>query len=253
MTAPEQESSLFATPRQSLGSKNTSDSWQQNSHLEYLSAEEILHWSLENFGEGLSIGTAFGTSGMVLIDMAVRINPDIDIFYVDTGYFFPETLALIGRAQHHYNRPFRQVTSDLSVVEQGQIYGPTLYRDNSDQCCHIRKVTPMEKALQNSIAWMSALRRDQAPTRANTPVVRWAEKYGVVKVAPLVHWSEEDVWAYIRQHDVPYNDLHDQNYPSIGCWPCTRSVQPGDDLRAGRWAGMAKSECGLHWAQGQAI
>ncbi len=221
---------------------------QLNRCLEQKSAEEILQWSIENFGEGFSIGTAFGASGMALTDMAVRINPEVDIFYVDTGYFFPETLALIDRAQRHYNRPFRRVTSDLSVAEQEQTYGLTLYRKDADECCHIRKVVPMGKALQESAAWVSALRRDQSPTRAGTPVLRWNEKYEVVKISPLVHWSEEDVWTYIHQHNVPYNELHEQNYPSIGCWPCTQAIQPGDDLRAGRWAGLTKIECGLHQA-----
>ena len=230
------------------------DTWQLaspnrlNVCLEEKSAEEILQWSMENFAEGLSIGTSFGASGMALMDIALRINPDVDIFYIDTDYFFPETLSLIERAQRHYNRPFRRVTSEMSVAEQEQTYGLTLYRRNADMCCQIRKVVPMGNALQGSTAWISALRRDQSPTRAGTPVLRWNEKYEVVKISPLVHWTEADVWAYIHQHNVPYNELHEQNYPSIGCWPCTQAVQPGEDLRAGRWAGLSKDECGLHQA-----
>ena len=187
-----------------------------NCQLEEKSAEEILQWSMEQFGEGFSIGSAFGASGMALIDMAMRINPDVDIFYIDTDYFFPETLALIDRAQRRYNRPFRRVTSDMSIAEQEQTYGLNLYRSDADKCCNIRKVVPMAKALQGSAAWVSALRRDQSPTRAGTPVLRWNDKYGVVKISPLVHWNEKDIWAYIHRHNVPYNDLHEQNYPSIG-------------------------------------
>ena len=230
------------------------DAWQLpsisrlNSCLEEKSPEEILQWGMEQFGEGFSIGSAFGASGMALIDMAVRINPDVDIFYIDTDYFFPETLALVDRAQRRYNRPFRRVTADLSVTEQEQTYGLNLYRNDADKCCNIRKVAPMAKALQGSTAWVSALRRDQSPTRAGTPVLRWNEKYGVVKISPLVRWSEADVWAYLHRRNVPYNELHEQNYPSIGCWPCTQPVQPGDDLRAGRWVRLTTLECGLHQA-----
>ena len=230
------------------------DTWQPpsisqlNCRLETKSAEEILQWSIEQFGDGFSIGSAFGASGMALIDMAVRINPDVDIFYIDTDYFFPESLALIDRAQRHYNRPFRRVASDTSVAEQEQTYGLQLYRSDADKCCNIRKVVPMAKALKGNTAWVSALRRDQSPTRAGTPVLRWNDKYGVVKISPLARWTEADVWAYIHQHNVPYNELHEQNYPSIGCWPCTQPVQPGDDLRAGRWVGLNKVECGLHQA-----
>ena len=230
------------------------DTWQLasinqfNNRLEEKSPQEILQWSMEQFGEGFSIGSAFGASGMALIDMAMRINPDVDIFYIDTDYFFPETLTLIERAQRHYNRPFRRVTSDTSVAEQERDHGLNLYQRDPDKCCNIRKVVPMAKALQGNTAWVSALRRDQSPTRAGTPVLRWNDKYGVVKISPLVNWSEADVWAYIHTHNVPYNELHEQSYPSIGCWPCTQAVQPGDDLRAGRWVGLSKLECGLHQA-----
>ncbi len=228
------------------------DTWQLDSvsqfnrRLEEKSPEEILEWAIEQFGDGFTMGSAFGVSGMALIDMAMRINPDVDIFYIDTGYFFPETLALIDRAQRRYNRPFRRVTPDITIAEQERTHGPDLYRSNPDTCCNIRKVVPMEEALKGSTAWVSALRRDQSPTRAGTPVLRWNDKYSVVKISPLVKWTEADVWAYIHTHDVPYNELHEQNYPSIGCWPCTQAVQPGGDLRAGRWVGINKVECGLH-------
>ena len=217
-----------------------------NSRLEDLSAQEILRWGIEQFGEGFSIGSAFGASGMALIDMAVRIDPDVDIFYIDTGFFFPETLALIDRAERHYNRPFRRVTTEVTVEEQERTYGAKLYGNDPDRCCNIRKVAPMAKALLGSGAWVSALRRDQSPSRSKTPILRWNDTYKVVKVAPLVHWTEADVWTYIHRHNVPYNELHEQNYPSIGCWPCTQPVQPGDDMRAGRWVGLTKVECGLH-------
>jgi phosphoadenosine phosphosulfate reductase len=235
------------------------DAWQLiffsrlNRRFEHASAEEILRWAITDFGTGLSIGTGFGASGMVLIDMALRIDPDVDIFYIDTGYFFPETYDLLDRAQHHYQRTFRQITPALTVAEQDATQGADLYARNPDRCCHLRKVEPLAYALRDSTAWVSALRRDQASTRKSTSILRWNAHHGVVKVAPLVQWSESDIWDYIHSHKVPYNELHDQNYPSIGCWPCTRPVQPGEDLRAGRWAGLAKTECGLHWAKGESV
>jgi len=172
---------------------------------------------------------------------------------VDTGYFFPATLALIRRTEERYGRSLRRVTPAQTVVQHEADYGPTLYAQDPDLCCQMRKVLPMESALQESTAWVSALRRDQSPTRAQTPILRWSDRYGVVKIAPLARWSEEDVWRYIHRHNLPYNELHDHNYPSVGCWPCTRAVKPEDDLRAGRWSGLTKTECGLHWAEGKAV
>lgn len=212
-------------------------------------ANGMIAWALETFGMGLSIGTSFGASGIVLMDLALRIQPDIDIFYIDTGYFFPETHALIDQLQGHYQRSFRRVRPQLTKAEHTAEYGPELYRHEPDLCCHLRKVAPLETALADSTAWASAIRRDQASTRRQAPTITWNERYNVVKLAPLVAWAEEDIWAHIRQHRLPYNKLHDQNYPSIGCWPCTRAVQPGEDPRAGRWSGMTKVECGLHLAR----
>ena len=160
------------------------DTWQLasinqfNKRLEEKSAEEILAWAMEQFGEGFSIGSAFGASGMALIDIAMRINPDVDIFYIDTDYFFPESLALIDRAQRHYNRPFRRVSPDMSVAEQERSHGPDLYRSNPDKCCNIRKVVPMApvlrwNALQGSTAWVSALRPAPATSRRPVPAHRF--------------------------------------------------------------------------------
>ncbi|MEZ4730622.1 MAG: phosphoadenylyl-sulfate reductase [Caldilineaceae bacterium] len=208
---------------------------------------DLLRWSIQTFGTGLSIGTSFGASGLVLMDLALQIQPDVDIFYVDTGYFFPETLQLITQLERRYQRTFRRVTTQLSIGEQEKRYGPALYQNDPDLCCHLRKVSPMKQALTDSTAWVSALRHDQASTRQAVPMVQWNERYNIVKIAPLIHWAETDIWQYIHEHELPYNELHDRNYPSIGCWPCTHAVQPGDDLRAGRWRGSNKVECGLHW------
>ncbi len=223
-----------------------------NRRFEEAPAQEILAWALETFADGLAISTAFGASGMVLIHMALALDPYVDIFYIDTGYFFPETYDLIHRAQAFFGRKFRRVTPRLGVVEQARRYGPDLYARDPDLCCRLRKVEPLARALAGRTAWMAALRRDQSPTRAGTPVLRWDARHHLVKIAPLVRWAEADVWRYIRDHNLPYNELHDRGYPSIGCRPCTRAVLPGEDLRAGRWPGLAKTECGLHWAQGAA-
>jgi phosphoadenosine phosphosulfate reductase len=208
---------------------------------------DLLAWATETFGAGLSIGTGFGASGIVLMDMALRINPDADIFYIDTGYFFPETLALINRLEVHYQRSLRRVTSDLTIEQQEKRFGPKLYENDPNLCCQVRKVWPLKKALADSTAWVTALRHDQSSTRKEVRMVQWNDRYNVVKIAPLAFWTEADIWQYIHEHRLPYNTLHDQNYPSIGCWPCTRPVNTGDDLRAGRWAGLDKKECGLHW------
>ena len=208
---------------------------------------DLLAWAAETFGTGLSIGTGFGASGVVLMDLALRTNPDVDIFYIDTGYFFPETLDLIQRLENHYQRNLRRVATDVTIAQQEKRYGPALYANDPNLCCQLRKVGPIKKALADSTAWATALRHDQSSTRKEVPMVQWNERYNVVKIAPLAHWTEADIWQHIHENNLPYNTLHDQNYPSIGCWPCTQAVHEGDDLRAGRWAGFEKKECGLHW------
>lgn len=218
-----------------------------SNRFDHAATKDLMTWAIETFSDGLSIGTSFGASGIVLMDITLKLHPDVDIFYIDTGYFFPETLQLLRRLESHYQRTFRRVSTQLSIAEQEKRYGPRLYSNDPDLCCHLRKVLPMTYALTDSTAWATAVRRDQAPSRRNTPLVQWSERHNVVKIAPLAHWTESDVWDYIHEHHLPYNVLHDQNYPSIGCFPCTRAVQPGEDLRAGRWADVTKVECGIHW------
>lgn len=218
-----------------------------SNRFDHAATTDLLVWAAQTFGTGLSVGTSFGTSGIVLMDLVLKMNPDVDIFYIDTGYFFPETLELMQRLEHHFQRGFRRVSTQMTIAEQKKRFGPRLYENDPDLCCHVRKVLPMSYALTDSTAWATAVRRDQAPSRRNTPLAQWNEQHNVVKLAPLAHWSEADIWAHIEEHNLPYNELHDRNYPSIGCWPCTRSVQPGEDLRAGRWSGREKIECGIHW------
>lgn len=217
-----------------------------NQRHEHSTGVQLLEWASDTFGSGLSLGTGLGASGIVLMDLALRINPELDIFYIDTGYFFPETHQLIARLEHRYGRSLRRVTTDISIEQQAKRFGPKLYANDPNLCCHLRKVQPLKQALADSTAWVTALRRDQSTTRKEVQMVQWNDRYNVVKIAPLVYWTEADIWEYIHEHNLPYNTLHDQGYPSIGCWPCTRPVETGDDLRAGRWQGFDKKECGLH-------
>jgi len=219
---------------------------QVSEAFEVAEAEAIMRWAIETFGGGLTLGTAFGVSGIVLMDLALKINPDVDIFYIDTDLFFEETYALIKALEAHYGRTFTAYRPGLSLEAQAEEQGDALWAHNPDQCCLIRKVMPMRRALTGRTAWVTALRRDQAATRADTPILQLNRKFGVVKVAPLANWSERQVWQYIFDQGLPYNPLHDQGYPSIGCKPCTKPVGDGEDLRAGRWAGTEKTECGLH-------
>jgi phosphoadenosine phosphosulfate reductase len=240
------------TERQSTTSPDM-NSWTRlvfarlSQRYEHSAGTDLLGWAIDTFGGGLSIGTGLGTSGIVLMDMALEINPDVDIFYIDTGYFFPETIDLVQRLEERYQRSLRRVASEISITAQEKRFGPTLYANDPNLCCQVRKVLPLKKALADSTAWVTALRHDQSSTRKGVPMVQWNERYNVVKIAPLAYWTEADIWQYIHEKGLPYNTLHDQNYPSIGCWPCTQPVEQGADLRAGRWQGLEKKECGLHW------
>jgi len=178
--------------------------------------------------------------------MLVKVKPDARIFYLDTGLLFKETYDVIGRITKKYGIQPERCAAALSLEDMEKKHGPKFWEASPDECCKIRKVIPLETALSGLRAWVTGIRRDQAPTRANAPVVGWDEKFKLVKINPLVTWTWEDVWNYIRKNDVPYNVLHDRNYPSVGCEPCTKQVNPGEDPRAGRWAGKGKIECGLH-------
>ncbi len=181
-----------------------------------------------------------------MVDMLARVAPDVDIFYLDTGLLFPETYATRDRLVARYGIRPLQVLPALTLEAQAEAHGADLWATRPDLCCHIRKVEPLARALAGRRAWLTGVRRDQAPTRANAPLIEWDRKFGLVKANPLAFWSVAQVWAYIRLHNVPFNPLHDQGYPSIGCAPCTRPVSPGEDPRAGRWAGFVKTECGIH-------
>jgi phosphoadenosine phosphosulfate reductase len=214
--------------------------------LEGETPQAILRWAVEQFHPRLTMATAFGAEGCCLIHMLAEIEPDVRIFNLETGYQFPETLELRERIKRRYGIEVELVRPELTVAEYEEEHGGPLYRIRPDQCCHDRKIVPLQRAVVGYDAWISAIRRDQTVHRAVAGVVQWDPKFDLVKVNPLLGWTKREVWAFIVEHDVPYNPLHDQGYPSIGCWPCTQAVGEGGDERAGRWAGTAKKECGLH-------
>jgi phosphoadenosine phosphosulfate reductase len=214
--------------------------------LEASSPEEILRWAFDEFEDRVSIATGFGPEGAALIDLAVKINPRADIFFLDTSFLFPETYDLRRRLEDHYGIEIRASRSEITPEAQELSFGPKLWSTDPDLCCRLRKLEPLREALSGRAAWMTAIRRDQTEARASARAVEWDYQWRLVKVNPIVRWSKSDVWSYIRKNDVPYNPLHDQGYPSIGCTHCTRAVREGEDERAGRWAGFAKTECGLH-------
>src|SRR5438067_6823993 len=219
-----------------------------NQRLQGASPQEVLSWAVDTFHPRLTMATAFGAEGCCIIHMLAEIEPSVRIFNLDTGYQFPETLELRERIKDRYGIAVEYVRPELTVPEYEEEHGGPLYELRSDQCCLDRKILPLRKAMKrlDPLAWISAIRKDQTADRGLADVVQWDAKFNVVKVNPLLNWTKKDVWAFVVKHDVPYNPLHDRNYPSIGCWPCTRPVQPGEDDRAGRWAGKVKKECGLH-------
>jgi phosphoadenosine phosphosulfate reductase len=214
--------------------------------LELAEPQDILRWTTERFAPRFTMATAFGPEGMVLIHMLAEIAPKTPIFNLDTGYQFDETLELREEVKRRYGIEVELKRPDTTVAEYEAQHGGPLYKAQPDQCCFDRKIKVLNKAVLGHHAWASAIRRDQSPDRAKAPIVGWDKKFGLVKVSPLANWTKKQVWGMITKYDIPYNPLHDQGYTSIGCWPCTRAVLAGEDERAGRWSGFAKTECGLH-------
>ncbi|VTR98086.1 phosphoadenylyl-sulfate reductase [Tuwongella immobilis] len=219
---------------------------QANAALEGKSPQQILRWAVAEFHPHLMMATAFGAEGCCLMHMLAEIEPNVRIINLDTGYQFQETLELRERIKDRYGIAVEMVRPELSVEEYEREHGGPLYTHRPDQCCHDRKIIPLRKSIGDARAWISAIRKDQTNHRGAAEIVMWDKKFNLVKVNPLLGWGRSEVWKFIVDHNVPYNPLHDQNYPSIGCWPCTAPVGEGQDERAGRWAGTAKKECGLH-------
>jgi phosphoadenosine phosphosulfate reductase len=211
-----------------------------SAELEKKPASAAIKWAWERFGTGVVLAASF--QDCVLVDVASKVAPDIEVVFLDTQYHFAETLWYVERVRERY---------DLNLTAmQPLVPADDLWQTDTDECCAMRKVEPLARALAGRDAWITGLRRVEAPTRANSPIVHLDVGRGIVKVNPLAPWSEEDIAAYKRDHDLLEHPLAAQGYPSIGCWPCTQPVKPGEDPRSGRWSGSGKSECGLHgWPQ----
>mgnify|MGYP001233838430 FL=1 len=213
--------------------------------------QDVLAAAIERYGQKMVLACSFGAEDVVLVDMVHRINPAVPLFYLDTDFLFSETYATRDRIIERYQlKPAHviQVKSLLTPQQQAESHGDALWASHPDQCCQLRKVEPLTRVLKGYDAWITGIRRDQAPSRANAGLIEWDEKFTLIKVNPLARWTWADVWSYIKVHEVPYNPLHDHNYPSIGCTYCTAPVASGDDPRAGRWKNFTKTECGLHKA-----
>lgn len=217
-----------------------------SARLESATPQEIIQYAVEHYFPKLTMATAFGPEGCTIIHMLAEIEPKTPVFNLDTGYQFQETLDLRDEIARRYGIDVELRKPDTTIEEYEAQHGGPVYRTNPDQCCFQRKIITLRRSVVGMKAWMSGIRRDQSPDRAEAPIVGWDKKFGLVKISPLANWTKKDVWKFITDHDVPYNPLHDQGYTSIGCWPCTRSVMFGEDERAGRWSGTAKTECGLH-------
>lgn len=212
--------------------------------LEDASAQEILRWAADTFGDRVCVLSSMADA--VVASLAAKAKPGIDVVFLDTGYHFAETIGTRDAVAATYDVNVISVTPEQTIAEQDAAYGKDLFARDPDKCCALRKVAPMERALTNYDAWITGLRRDESPTRANTPVVQWDARRAKVKINPIARWTQDVIDAYIAENHVLVNPLIDDGYLSVGCWPCTAKVAPGADARSGRWAGSAKTECGLH-------
>jgi len=212
--------------------------------LEGASALEILQWGDELFGQAWCVTSSM--ADLVIPHLASRVRPGVDVLFLDTGYHFAETIGTRDAAQATMQITLRTIQPRQTVAQQDASFGARLYERNPDQCCALRKVTPLRNALKGYVAWASGLRRDEAESRRDTRVVEWDARRSMVKLNPIASWTQDDVDSYIADNGVLVNPLLFDGYGSIGCGPCTRRIKPGEDLRAGRWAGQSKTECGIH-------
>jgi len=226
--------------------------------FESASATEILKWTYEQFGSTAAIGTSFQGAGLVTIHHAVAAGLPLPVFTIDTGVLFPETLELKSRLEDYFGLVIEALVPERTMEQQAQDIAPELWLSNPDLCCTLRKVEPLQKKLNQLDAWIAGLRREQSAGRADVQILELYEfdrlrEKNILKVNPLARWSRDQVWAYIRQHGIPYNPLMDRGFRSIGCYPCTSVVISGQDERAGRWTGFDKNECGIHTFLGDKI
>ena len=212
--------------------------------LDGASADDLLRWTDEHFGGSYVV--ASNMQDAVLVDLAAKVRPGVDVLFLDTGYHFVETIGTRDAVEAVYDINVVNVTAENSVAKQDELYGKDLFAREASECCRMRKVEPLSKALRGYSAWVTGIRRVEAPTRANAPLISWDKAFGLVKINPIAAWSDEDMQAYIDANDVLVNPLVFEGYPSIGCAPCTAKPVEGADPRSGRWAGQTKTECGLH-------
>jgi phosphoadenosine phosphosulfate reductase len=212
--------------------------------------QEIVQWALEDSGlDRMAIASAFQAEGTAIIHMAVSIRPSIPILFLETGFHFAETLAFKQRLTERLGLNVVDLIGDHTVESQAEKYGARLYEGNPELCCELNKVIPFNRALRKLDGWMTAMRRDSAWTRKNTPILDQYELepgMWLVKINPIANWTRREAWGYLKEHDLPHNPLYELGYASIGCAPCTRMIFPGEDERAGRWSGVGKTECGIH-------
>lgn len=214
------------------------------------SADEVLSWAAATFGSGLVVACSMAAD-TVVPHLAAQYSPGVDVLFLQTGYHFAETIGTRDALAHAVDVRIVDALPALTVAQQDAEYGPRLYERDPLSCCAMRKVEPINRELASYEAWVTGLRREDSPLRADTPIVEWDEAHQMVKINPVAAWTADDVMTYAATHGVPVNLLLDEGYPSIGCEPCTRPVAPGEDPRAGRWAGFTKTECGLHVTPGQ--
>jgi phosphoadenosine phosphosulfate reductase len=217
---------------------------QAGRDLEEASALEMLQWAVDTFGKRFCVTSSMEDA--VVAHLASRVLKGVDVVFLDTGYHFEETIGTRDAVEAVMDVNVITLSPTRTVAEQDAEFGPKLHDRDPDLCCKMRKVEPLERGLKDYVAWATGLRRDESPTRANTPVVGWDEKRQKVKVSPIARWTQDDVDAYVTEHGVLTNPLLMDGYASVGCAPCTRRVLEGEDARAGRWAGRSKTECGLH-------
>lgn len=230
----------------------TNEITQLNEKFANATPEALLGYFLDRYGSRIALSSSLSIEDQVLTDMICRLKPDARIFTLDTGRLFPETYNLIDQTAMHYGIRLEVFFPDCTEVEKlvadCGINGFYESLEKRKRCCRIRKLDPLERALRGLDAWICGLRREQSVTRSEMRAIEWDETHGLLKINPLIDWHEEQVWEYIRRNHVPYNKLHEQGFPSIGCQPCTRAVKPGEDIRAGRWwwESPDHKECGLH-------
>lgn len=217
--------------------------------------DTFIEWTLDRFADQRMImTTSFGMEGCALIDMYAKFQRPLEVIYLDTMFFFKETLELRDRMAERYpHLSFVNRGTTLTPEEQEKKYGPELWKTNPDLCCRLRKVDPMVEVMRDVDVWITGLRRSQSVTRANMGMIDWDWRYQLLKVSPIAKWERPEIWEYIKKNDVPYNALHEQGYPTVGCTHCTKAVpgsRPDDYSRAGRWSDMEKTECGLHGGEG---